>query len=101
MIVGFGAKSHQIAQKVSNVSRVRVKRLVVSFSEISVSPISIERPCVGIRPEEPTAGFMMHPVVESVNDRALKRLGIRTRGQGDPQSVEIQRSHRSAGTNPK
>ena len=101
MIVRFGAKSHQIAQEVSNVPRVRVKRLIESFSKISVSPISIERPCVGIHPKEPAAGFMMQPVVESVNDRALKRLGVRTMGQCDPQPIEIQWSHRSAGTNPK
>ena len=64
-------------------------------------PVTLQRVGARVDPEKPATGFMMEPVIETADGRPLGWLGGGIRRDGQAQPVEVERSHRSAGINPK
>ena len=64
-------------------------------------PVTSERVSGRVYSEIPAACLVMEPVVESADSHPLDRFGGGVDRRGQAQPVEVQRSHSSAGMNPK
>ena len=100
-IVCFRSKRHQVVQKNTDVSGIRITEVVKPVSKISMSTVAVQGARRWILSEKPATSLMMESIIQPVNRHTLRWFSCGIGSNFSPEPVEFKRPHRLDGTNPK